>query len=265
MDRRRFLGSALISGASLAATRPLRAAQESSPSADRDYYELRAYHIISGPQKTLADSYFSQALIPALNRLGIKPVGVFNTSIGDGGAASCYVLMPAAKAEILVTAEAQLAKDAEYQKAADAFLNAPARDPGFVRMESSLLSALDALPKMTPPPTAGPRFFELRTYESTTDQDHKRKVEMVNVGELPIFKKASFWPIFMGDTLIGARQPNLTYMIGFPTLADRDKNWAAFFGSPEWKALTGNPRYSFEPLVSNVDNVILAPASYSQI
>jgi hypothetical protein len=265
MDRRKFLGSALASGTALAASTSLSEAQESAATAgEREYYELRHYHILSGPQKQLADSYFRDALIPALNRLNIKPVGVFNTSIGPEGP-SCYVLMPAARSEILVTAEARLADDAEYQKAASPFLNAPARDPGAVRMESSLLYALEALPKMTPPPTSGPRFFELRTYESTTVQDHKRKVEMVNVGELPIFKKSSFWPIFMGDTLIGGRQPNLTYMIGFPTLADRDKNWATFFGSPEWKALTGNSRFSFEPLVSNVDNEILAPASYSQV
>lgn len=261
MDRRKFLGSALASGA-LAST-SLRAAQESS-SAPREYYELRRYQILSGPMKQLADSYFRDALVPALNRLDIKPVGVFNTSIGAQGP-SCYVLMPAAKSETLVTAEARLLDDAEYQKAATPYLNAPARDPGAVRMESSLLYAFQALPKLTPPPTTGARFFEMRTYESTTIQDHIRKVEMMNSGELAIFTKSNFWPIFMGDRLIGPRQPSLTYMIGFPSLADRDKNWATFFGSLEWKALSSNARYSFEPLVSNIDNEILAPASYSQI
>src|ERR1700691_5285452 len=192
MDRRKFLGSALASGATLAASSSLRAAQESSAPADREYYELRRYHILSGPMKSLADSYFRDALVPALNRLDIKPVGVFNTSIGSEGP-SCYILMPAAKAETLVTVEAHLADDAEYQKAAAPFLDAPARDPGAVRMESSLLYAFESLPKLTPPPT-GPRFFEMRTYESTTRQDHIRKVEMMNAGEVAIFKKSSFWP-----------------------------------------------------------------------
>jgi hypothetical protein len=264
MDRRKFLGSTLASGAVAATAASLRAQQQAAGAASREYYELRRYHIISGPQKQLADSYLRDALIPALNRLGIKPVGVFNTSIGSEGP-TCYVLMPAARAEILITAEARLADDTEYQKAAAPFLNAPALDPGAIRMESSLLYALEALPKMTPPPTTGPRLFELRTYESQTDQDHKRKVEMVNVAELPIFKKANFWPIFMGDTIIGGRQPNLTYMVGFATLADREKDWAVFTGSDEWKALSSNQRYAFEPLVSNVDNEILSPAAYSQI
>lgn len=261
MDRRKFLGSALASGA-LAASTSLRA-QESSASPEREYYELRRYHILSGPMKQLADAYFRDALVPALNRLGIKPVGLFNTSIGAQGP-SIYVLMPAAKSETLVTVEAHLLDDAEYQKAAGPFLNAPARDPGAVRMESSLLYAFESMPKLIPPPS-GPRMIEMRTYESTTIQDHIRKVDMMNAGEVAIFKKSNFWPIFMGDRLIGPRQPSLTYMIGFPSLADRDKNWATFFGSPEWKTLTSNPRYSFEPIVSNVDNEILAPASYSQI
>ncbi len=261
MDRRKFLGSALASG-SLVASASLQG-QESSASAEREYYELRRYHILSGPMKQLADSYFRDALVPALNRLGIKPVGIFNTSIGAQGPSS-YVLMPAARSQILVAAEAHLLDDAEYQKAAAPFLNAPARDPGAIRMESSLLYAFESMPKLAPPP-AGPHIIEMRTYESTTMQDHIRKVEMMNSGEGAIFKKSNIWPIFMGDRLIGTRQPGLTYMISFPSLADRDKDWAAFFGSPEWKALTSNPRYSFEPIVSNVDNEILTPASYSQI
>jgi len=261
MDRRKFLGSALASGA-LAASASSQA-RESSTSTEREYYELRRYHILSGPMKQLADSYFKDALVPALNRLGIKPVGVFNTTIGAQGPSS-YVLMPAPKSETLVAAERNLLDDAEYQKAAAPFLNAPARDPGAVRMESSLLYAFESLPKLAPPP-AGPHIIEMRTYESTTMQDHIRKVEMMNSGEGAIFKKSNFWPIFMGDRLIGPRQPGLTYMISMSSLADRDKNWAAFFGSPEWKALTANPRFSFEPIVSNVDNEILTPAAYSQI
>lgn len=264
MDRRSFLASSLVTAAAATVTVGGLAAQTSNNSGSREYYELRRYHLLSGAQQTLATSYFRDALIPALNRLGIGPVGVFSVSIGPQGP-STYVLMPAAKPETLLQAEYRLADDAAYQKAGAAFLNAPQAQPGFVRLESSMLYALEALPKMTPPPTKGQRLFELRTYESTTDQDHRRKVEMVNVGELPIFKKSGFWPIFMGDTLIGGNQPNLTYMIGFPTLADRDAYWATFFGSPEWKALTGNPRYNFEALVANVDNTILAPTAYSQV
>jgi len=35
-------------------------------------------------------------------------------------------------------------------------------------------------------------------------------------------------------------------------LADRGAHWKTFFGSSEWKALTGNPRYNFEALPSRL-------------
>ena len=107
--------------------------------------------------------------------------------------------------------------------------------------------------------------FELRTYESPTDQDHVRKVEMFNSGEFDVFEKAGFWQVFYGDTLIGSRLPNLTYMLGFEDLVDRNKKWEAFRSSPEWKKLSSSPRYTFEEIVSNITNIILKPTPYSQI
>ena len=159
-------------------------------------------------------------------------------------------------------------KTPSITKAAADFLNAPEKSPAYVRVESSLLSAFTGYPKLTLPAATAqksPRMFELRTYQSATDQDHRAKVAQVNEGEIPIFLKAGFWPVFFGDTVIGARMPNLTYMIGFANLAERDKSWDAFRAAPETKALFGLPKYTFEDLVTNTDNQILTPAAYSQI
>jgi len=263
-----FAASALAAGAS---TRYLRAGQQAPTGSDagksREYYELRRYSLQNGPQRKLADGYFQDALIPGLNRVGIKPVGVFSVDIGPESP-SLYVLMPSASVETLATAEFRLERDAEYLKTGAPFLNAPAREPAYVRMESSLMLAFEGMPRLTvPPATAGrrPRMFELRTYESPSDQDHKRKVEMFNSGEFDVFEKAGFWQIFYGDTLIGPRMPNLTYMLGFPDLAERSRMWKAFGSAPEWKKLSSSPRYNFEEIVSSITNVILSPASYSQI
>jgi hypothetical protein len=84
-------------------------------------------------------------------------------------------------------------------------------------------------------------------------------------GEQEIFAKAGFSQIFYGDTLIGSRLPNLTYVLGYESVSERDKKWAAFRDSPQWKALSSQPRYAFESIVSNITNVILTPAAYSQI
>ena len=269
MQRRSFLASSLAASALAvnASTALLRGGQGAAAGEGRDYYELRRYQLFRGPQVKLADDFFRDALVPALNRLGISSVGVFNIEIGPGSPA-VYVLIPGTSLETLLNVEFRLIHDADYVAAGTAFLNAPAAQPPFVRMESSLMVAFEGRPRLKVPPGAAehrPRMFELRTYESPTPQDHVRKVEMFNGGEFDIFDKAGFWQVFYGDTLVGSRLPNLTYMLCFDDLADRSKKWEAFRSAPEWKKLSGSPRYAFEEIVSNITNTILTPTPYSQI
>ena len=268
MERRKFLASSLAASA-IAITAPggaLEAAQ-GAMGKGREFYQLRRYHFNSGPQRKLCDDFFRDALIPALARQGIGPVGVFDLTIGPE-TPSMYVLMPGQSAEALVTVETRLGHDAEYNKAGAAFLTAPAREPAFDRMESSFLQAFEKWPKLIVPAAAathGPRVFELRIYEGATDQDHRRKVEMMQSGEADIFARNGFEQVFYSETLIGPRLPSLTYMLCFENLAARDKEWAAFRSSDDWKAYSTQPKYAFEPIVSNVTNLILTPTAYSQI
>jgi NIPSNAP len=269
MERRQFLASSVAASA-LAVTSTgsaLEAAQGMMTMQGREFYQLRRYHINNGPQKKLCDDFFRDTLIPALTRLGIGPVGVFDLSIGPD-TPSIYVLMPGSSAETLATVETHLGQDADYMKGGAAFLNAPAREPAFDRMHSTFLQAFEKWPKLVLPKataTHGPRVFELRIYEGATDQDHRRKVEMMQSGEADIFAKNGFEQIFYSETLIGPRLPNLTYMLCFDSLATRDKQWAAFRASDDWKTYSTQPKYAFEPIVSNITNVILTPTAYSQI
>ena len=231
----------------------------------REYYELRRYQFLSGPHVNLAHDYFREALVPALNRLGIRLVGVFNLTIGPE-APSVYLLMPCSSLDTLIAVDSALDRDAAYLKAGDAFLNAPARDPAYVRVDSSLLLAFEGMPLLAVPAAEKrPRMFELRTYESPSDQDHKRKVEEFNSGEMDSFRKAGFWGVFFASSLIGSRLPNLTYMLGFNDLADRDRKWDAFRAEPGWTKLNASTRYTFEAIVSNTTNTILTATPYSQI
>lgn len=273
MRRREFLTSTVATSAlaasNVASLTPGGALEAQTPSkgTGREYYELRSYHMQSGPQTKLTEKDVAEALIPGLNRLGMKPVGAFNLYLGPE-TPTLYVLIPASSAESLVTAEFQLAKDDEYRKTAEPFLKAPAKEPAYVRMQSSLMIAFEGWPKLTVPPVTasnGSRVFQLRTYESPGMEDHRIKVEMFHKGEFDIFEKAGFWNVFFGDTLIGPRLPNLTYMIGFPDLAELNAKWKAFQTNPDWKKLSSSPAYTFEPIVSDISNLILNPTSYSQI
>jgi hypothetical protein len=260
MQRRHFLSSVAAS----AIISPLAKTAESGA---REYYELRKYKLHSGPQQKLTNQYLAEALIPALNRLGMKPVGAFNLYLGPE-TPTVYVLIPGTSLETLVSSESRLLHDDEYMKAGEPFLTAAPTQLPFDNMESSLMVAFEGWPKLVvPPPTAqkGARVFQLRTYYSPNIRDHQRKVEMFHSGEFEIFRRAGFWEVFYGDKLIGNQLPNLTYMLSFPTLEEMDAKWKAFSSDPEWKKLSSSPKYSFEPIVTNIDNLILNPTSYSQI
>ena len=201
------------------ASDPTTASQATASTAGKQrlYYELRRYQLVDGPQKKICDAFFQNAFIPAVNRLGITPVGVFNLTIGPETPAM-YILLPSASLEALVNLEAHLAADTQYMSAGTAFLSAPAVAPAYQRIESQLMIAFEKIPGVTLPAattTNAARVFELRTYESSTDLDHKRKVEMMQSGEELIFNKAGFTQVFYGDTLIGGHLPNLTYMLSF--------------------------------------------------
>lgn len=233
----------------------------------REFYEIRKYHMQSGPQGKLTDTYIETALIPALNRMGIAPVGAFRLTYGSE-TPTLYLLLPSASVETLVMAELRLQQDTGFMKASEPFWNAPATAPAFERLESSLHIAFEGWPKLVLPASTAAkakRIFQLRTYESPSNSAHVRKVEMFHKGEFEIFAKAGCTQVFYGDTLIGARMPNLTYMLTFSDLNDLTKSWEAFSSDPNWKKLSGSPRYNYESIVSNISNLVLTPTTYSQI
>ncbi len=261
MQRRQFLSS------SLAAAAALEAQAQGQGTGGREYYELRRYHMQSGPTTKAANKYFEEALIPALNRLGMKTVGAFDLYLGPE-TPSLYLLIPSNSLDTLVNTESHLAKDDEYRKAGEAFLGVSAKEPAYLRIESSLFTAFEGYPKLTVTPVSaqrGARVFQMRTYESPGMAAHRRKVEMFHSGEFEIFKKAGFWSVFYGDALIGQRLPQLTYMVSFPDLSELDAKWKAFFADPDWKKLSSSPKFNYEAIVSNITNLILRPTSYSQI
>ncbi len=266
MQRREFLAASLAATAATAATAARGALAQAARSDDREYYQIRRYQLQSGPQVKLTADYFS-VLIPALHRMGMTPVGAFELKFGPDAPAN-YLLIPSRSVESLATLDQQLAKDEEFVKLADAFWNAPAVSPAFVRVESWLLSAFAGWPRMTVPTmtaTGAKRIFQLRTYESPSMRDHVRKVEMFHSGEFEVFKRSGAQPVFFGDTLIGSRMPSLTYMLSFADDAELDGDWKKFSNDPQWKKLQAEPRFGFEATVSNISNLVLGPLPMSQI
>jgi hypothetical protein len=264
MQRRQFLTASLASSA-LAMTRSARA--QAAAGRAREFYQIRRYSLYSGPQTGLTEHFISDALIPALTRRGMGPIGAFRLEFGPE-TPQTLVLIPGPSVEALAALDLELAKDDAFLKAADPFWSAPATAPPFLRAEYSLLAAFEGWPKITPPPAAATkakRIYQMRTYESPSYRDHVRKVEMFNNGEFDIFKAAGFNLVFFGDTIIGSRMPSLTYMLSVPDAATMDAHWNAFRDNPEWKKLSSDQKYAFEPIVSNITNLVLSPLAASQV
>jgi len=262
MQRRKFLAASLASSAAAMLGGTQMRAEHT-----REFYQLRRYFLQSGPQQKLTETYLSGALIPALTRMGMGPVGAFRVDIGPE-TPTYDILIPASDLAALAEVDLHLAQDTEFLKAADPFWSAPATAPAFQRVEYSLLSAFEGWPKLTPPPssaTKAKRILQLRTYESPSYKDHVVKVQMFHSGEFEIFAKAGFHMVFFGDALAGPRMPNLTYMLSFADSAELDAKGDIFRTDPDWKKLSADPRFAYEAIVSNITNLILSPLEASQI
>jgi hypothetical protein len=266
MERRQFL-AASVAASAMAMVGERMEAQVGQPGSAREFYQMRRYALQSGPQTKLTEDYFANALIPAVARMGMGPVGALRVEIGPETPVF-YLLIPGSSIQALAELDLNLAEDAAFMKDSAPFWNATAAAPAFERVESSLLVAFQGWPKLTPPASAatkGKRIFQLRTYESPSNGDHVRKVEMFHSGEFEIFLKAGFHPVFFGDTLIGSRMPNLTYMLSFADQAELEAKWDLFRNDADWKKLSTSPRFASDQLVTNITNLILSPLGCSQV
>lgn len=262
-------GTTLAAGARAAADSAAgggRQAANNSPGPD--VYLLRQYILRTGTEPRRVADFLQHAAIPALNRLGHKPVGVFE-GVAGVTTPTIFTLTPFASLEAVGTLETRLEQDEEFARAGSAYLDATAADPAFVRQEVSLLVAFEKFPHIAMPAATagkGPRLFELRTYESPSERAHRAKVRMfAEMGEIEIFRRVGLTPVFFSRTLVGRRMPSLVYMLVHENLAAREKSWSAFGSDPEWRKLASTPGFTDPEIVSNITAVFLRPASYSEI
>ena len=201
----------------------------------------------------------------AMVRAGAGPMGFFSSNIAPNGP---FLLLLGSYPSFAAVeqVQAKLAADAEYRKAVESFDGQPGLS--YERTDSWLLRAFDGFPSVVPPPNDGKRparLFEVRTYESNNTSTLRKKIKMFNDGEIGAFQRAGGQPVFFGETIVGANQPSLTYMLSYEDLAGRDKVWKAFGADPEWQKLRTTPGLSDAEIVSNISNYLVSPLAFSQI
>ena len=127
--------------------------------------ELRTYTLVDSDAEAKLDAYLEQALIPALKRQGLGPIGAFDQAGQvEEGTIEVMLLVSGPSADMVTAATAKLAADGEYRRAAAEYLKTPAKQPLIKRIRSELLMSFNCWPRVTIPPqtTAGKsRLFEL--------------------------------------------------------------------------------------------------------
>jgi len=262
--RRKFLQASALAAGAWGATTSFDSIAVAAATGQRDqhqFYEWRTYRTNKITQQNRIKDYLQTAALPAWKRQAVGPVGVF-TEFGEQASAGVHVLLTLETAVQAATLRAGLETDPQYREAAAQYLATKKDEPAFARIESTLLVAFDGQPRLIIPNQA-PRLLELRTYQSYSEAKARRKIEMFNDGEIPIFHKAGFETVFFGESLIGTGLPNLKYLLAAADMEANQASWKAFVAHPDWKAMKDLPKYA--DTVSHIDKQFLVPTSFSEV
>lgn len=72
-------------------------------------------------------------------------------------------------------------------------------------------------------------------------------------------RQAGFW-----TTAIGPSNNDLTYMLAWNSMAEREQKWAVFMADPDWIAVRGESEKD-GPIIANVASSFLAPTAFSSV
>jgi NIPSNAP len=235
--------------------------------AERQLYEVRTYLLGDSGDEAAIDAYLSDALLPALKRQGIGPVGVLtNAAQDETGVRQIVVVIPYANANQMLSAAGKLASDETYNAAAKDYLARGPKEAPYARIRSELLVAMDCWTDVKVPEgtlSNKDRVYELRLYESPNERLGATKVDMFNAGEVPIFLDCKIQPIFIGQAVIGPQTPSLTYLTVYPNEKARNESWVAFRAHPDWKVLSAEAKYA--GTVSRIDKFVMVAKPYSEM
>ena len=202
-----------------------------------EFYKLIVYHFSTASQEKALDSFIVHQYLPALHRNGFDKVGVFKPITNDTAIDKQLMVL------IGTTNINKLVNPIQWGLNE----NSSFKEPLYNRYEHFLLRAFKGMPIMKVPTNTklkAERIYELRSYESPTEEKYLNKVHMFNEGgEIKLFDELQFNAVFYADVLFGSRMPNLMYMTSFDNIDSRNAHWKAFVESATWKKLSAMPFY----------------------
>jgi hypothetical protein len=256
MDRRSFLNSA--GGASLLP----QALQAQEAGRKTRFYRIDYFYYRQGGQAARLNQFFSSQA--ALLSRHTRSLGFFN-AVFTPRLQTLMALSGFESMDGMMSAAAQVEADAGYRKAFEELESGS--EPPFDTSQRLLLAATDFSPEIVPlaEKPKSPRYFELRVYHAPTVRQLHLLHERFGGAEVKIFHRSGIHPILYADTIMGPDLPNLTYLMPFATLADRERAWDAFGADPEWLKVRAESVARGGQIVDNNNLSLWRAAPYSPI
>lgn len=105
--------------------------------------------------------------------------------------------------------------------------------------------------------------YELRVYSCVTGRLPallaRFEQHTLRIWERHGIRQAGFW-----TTTIGPANNDLTYLLAWESMGERETRWKAFLADPEWNSVKAESEKD-GPIVANVANSFLTPTSFSSV
>src|SRR5580698_11389343 len=105
--------------------------------------------------------------------------------------------------------------------------------------------------------------YELRIYRCLPNR-LSALLKRFETNTLRIWEKHGSRQAGFCTTVIGESNLDLTYLLAWESLAEREKKWAAFQSDPEWIAARAESEKD-GPILTHFSNSILQPTSFSSV
>jgi hypothetical protein len=212
-------------------------------------YELRTYEAMPGKLPALNKHLEVAAGLFKKHDLGV--LGFWTDEIGTGGQVTytwIYQDMEDRQKKL-----AAFASDSAWQQVAE-----ETEKEGVIvaRTHNTMLQ----LTPYSPQPKITTNVQELRIYDAMPSRLPDLNNRFAN-HTLGLFEKHGMENIGYWTEVVGTSN-RLVYMLGYPSLGDKEASWKAFMKDPDWQQARAASEEN-GPLVAKVYNKILRPTAYS--
>lgn len=105
--------------------------------------------------------------------------------------------------------------------------------------------------------------YELRVYRCVPNRMpallKRFETATLRIWEKHGIRQAGFW-----TTLAGESNADLTYLLSWESLAEREVKWPAFAADPEWLTVRAESEKDGQ-IVANISNQFLTPTAFSSV